>query len=134
VRLLRAAAVCLLAAAPAAAADQLCPPGADDFPPFYTERSLFDAGMEKAADFAPLAGPPLGLTVPHHLLADRLVAGGLKLAAGHEYDRVILLSPDHFRRAGTLFATTVRGFQTVLGGVAGDVEAARALLAASPLV
>jgi poly-gamma-glutamate synthesis protein (capsule biosynthesis protein) len=123
----------MLFATPTLASDPLCPADGVDFSAFYTDRAMIAEALEKAQDFAPLAQAPLGLTVPHHLLADQLVAGGIRLAAGHEYDRVILLTPDHFRRAKTPFATTTRGFETVRGKVASDAEAARALLAATPL-
>jgi AmmeMemoRadiSam system protein B len=133
-RVLAAIAVLVALAAPALASEWLCPEDGGDFAPFYTDRTMLDAAVERAADFAPLAQAPSGLTVPHHLLADRLVAGGVRLAAGHDYDRIILLSPDHFRQARKPFATTTRGFETLLGNVATDAEAARALLGATPLV
>lgn len=124
----------LLSLSPAFASDRMCPPEGQDFAAFYTDRAMIETALEKARDFQPLEKPPLGLTVPHHLFADRLVAGGIRLAAGHDYDRVILLSPDHFRRARAPFATTARGFDTVLGKVSADAAAVAALRAASPLV
>jgi AmmeMemoRadiSam system protein B len=98
------------------------------------DKAKLEGALKKAADFTPLAEAPAGLTVPHHLLADRLVAGGIRLAAGHDYDRIVLLTPDHFRRSKTMFATTTRGFDTVFGPVATDGAAAERLKAASPLV
>ncbi len=124
-----AAAFIALTLAGAAQAAPACPPG--DFPSFYNSRVMFDTAIERAGDFIALEKRPDGIIVPHHLLADRLVAGGIKLAAGHDYDRIILLSPDHFRQTERAFATTTRGFDTVLGKVSTDFAAARRLLAES---
>src|SRR5829696_7807154 len=39
-----------------------------------------------------------GISVPHHLLAADLIARGFWTALPGRYDRIILLSPDHFHR------------------------------------
>lgn len=65
-----------------------------------------------------------GVTVPHHLLAADLIAETLQCAAGQRYERILLLSPDHFRRSPTLGATTTRPFRTPLGDVPVDAEGA----------
>ena len=78
--------------------------------------------------------PVTGITVPHHLLAADLVARGFATLAGNAYDRVVLISPDHFQKARRPFATTRRDFATALGTVRSDREAASALLAQPDLV
>jgi hypothetical protein len=47
---------------------------------------------------------------------------------GARPERIVLLTPDHFKRATRAFATTLRDFDTVLSPVPVDRTAARALL------
>ena len=72
--------------------------------------------------------------MPHHLLAADLVALGFRAASGFRYKRIVILSPDHFHKTHKLFATTVRGFDTVLGPVAADTDAVRLLEAHGDMV
>ena len=118
----------------AEAASPACPPPGKDFPPFYEDAGLFEAAIAKVAGQEPSNVKLSGVTVPHHLLADRLVALGLKAASGFRYKRIVILSPDHFRRSDRPFATTARGFDTVLGRVGTDADAVGRLLAASDRV
>lgn len=74
-----------------------------------------------------------GITVPHHLLAADLIARGFWAASAGDYDRVILISPDHFRKVHRAFGTTREDLDTVFGMVPADA-AAVAALAQSPLV
>ena len=71
------------------------------FPPFYPEAQPFRSaiGLTKST---PLPHRITGLTVPHHLLAADLIAGAFALAAGQDYRRIIILSPDHFGRSPKL--------------------------------
>lgn len=70
-----------------------------------------------------------GLTLPHHRVATDLIAAGMVTAArGARPERIVLLTPDHFRRATRAFATTPRDFDTVLGRVPTDRHAVAALL------
>jgi poly-gamma-glutamate synthesis protein (capsule biosynthesis protein) len=122
----------LLAAAVPAAARPACPPGEAAYPEFYQDDRLFRDAIASAEKIAPADFQLTGVTVPHHLLAAELVAGGIRLASHGHYKRIVLLFPDHFKQAERPFATTVRGFETVTGRVATDAEAARALLMADP--
>jgi len=120
-RLLRllAPAVCLVLRAAAA----------EPFPLFYDTSALFlPAIMAAEKNVLPLEQPVTGVTVPHHLLAADMIADTLRLAAGHRYKRILLFSPDHFRRGTTLCSTTLRPFKTVLGDVPVDEDAVRSLL------
>lgn len=128
------AALLVVSQGSARAAQQDCPPGGEDYPGLYEDAGLFERAIAKVADHEPSNIRLSGVTVPHHLLADRLVALGMKAASGFRYKRIVILSPDHFRQSEKPFATTTRGFSTVLGRVAADEEAARRLLAASDLV
>lgn len=77
--------------------------------------------------------PVTGISVPHHLLAADLIARGFQAAAGNRYDRVIILSPDHFSRSRRPMATTRRDIETVFGLVHNDKVTSSALLADNAL-
>lgn len=73
-----------------------------------------------------------GLVLPHHRVASDLIASGMVTAAqGPRPERIVMLTPDHFKRSPRTFATTVRDFDTAFGVVPVDRDAARALLASS---
>lgn len=108
----------------------LCPTDGQDFPRFYQEAGPFEHAFETAADYAPSNVRLTGITVPHHLLADELVALGFKAASGFRYKRIIIISPDHFRQTDKPFATTRLGFETPLGTVRTDTQAVEKLLGA----
>jgi poly-gamma-glutamate synthesis protein (capsule biosynthesis protein) len=75
-----------------------------------------------------------GITVPHHIPALDLIARGFMTASSGEYERIIVLTPDHFRRSTTPFATTDEGFSTDLGPVNVDKRAVQSLVQGCPLV
>ncbi|MER8464976.1 AmmeMemoRadiSam system protein B [Mesorhizobium sp. M1396] len=112
---------------PTFAAPIVCPPGTDNFPPFYDDATLFKDAIANVADVPPSNQRLTGITVPHHLLAADLVALGFRAASGFRYKRIIILSPDHFHKTHKLYATTLRGFDTVLGPIAADTDAVRRL-------
>ena len=73
-----------------------------------------------------------GLVLPHHRVASDLIASGMVTAAqGPRPERIVMLTPDHFKRSPRAFATTVRDFDTAFGVVPVDRVAARTLLASS---
>ncbi len=118
----------------AARAEAVCPEGDADFPSFYSETALFTDALARVEDYPPSPSRVTGIAVPHHLLVGHLTALGFKAASGFRPKRIVVLSPDHFRRTAKPFAVTMRGFDTVLGPVPGDPVAARALEKASALV
>jgi predicted class III extradiol MEMO1 family dioxygenase len=63
-----------------------------------------------------------GITTPHHLLAADLIARAFWTTAGNSYERIVILSPDHFRKSHHVLATTRRSFETVFGFVPTDVN------------
>ncbi len=108
-----------------------CPPGNANYPVLYEDAAKFEAAIDKVADYEPSNVRLSGITSPHHLLASHLMALAFRGASGFRYKRIILLSPDHFAKAGKLFATTTRGFDTATGTVAADTQAVRMLLGAN---
>jgi AmmeMemoRadiSam system protein B len=123
--LIRFAAALLLMCGLAQGADNQFLPARDPAP-------LLAAIEAETPGFAVPAGVT-GITVPHHLLAADLIARGFWAASAGDYDRVILISPDHFRAVAGAFATTREDLATALGPLASDTSAVD-LLAASPLV
>ncbi len=115
----------LVVAGAAHAADNPFLPAQDPVP-------LREAIAREAPDFVPPAGVT-GISVPHHLLAADLIARGFWAASAGDYDRIILISPDHFRKVTKPFGTTPSDLDTVFGTVRSD-GAGVAALAADPLV
>jgi poly-gamma-glutamate synthesis protein (capsule biosynthesis protein) len=111
---------------------QAPPAPAGAFPPFSLEAQPFRSAI-RLTKSPPLAHRITGLTVPHHLLAADLIAEAFALASQQDYQRIIILSPDHFGRCPTPFAVAIRNFQTVMGEVAID-DAAVDRLRQNPLV
>lgn len=103
-------------------------------PSVYGDAAPFLDAIARERREARAAFPVTGITVPHHLLAADLMARGFWAASGNRYDRVILLSPDHFNRSQKPFATTARDHETVLGRIPADRQAVAALLATPDLV
>ncbi|MEQ1770330.1 MAG: AmmeMemoRadiSam system protein B [Devosia sp.] len=86
------------------------------------------AAIEKERPaFTPPAGVT-GISVPHHLLADDLIARGFWAASAMHPRRVLLISPDHFRKVKGAFATTREDLRTVFGIVPADDAGVDALL------
>lgn len=103
------------------------------FPPLYRDPEPFLSAIAKER----LAAKPLvrvtGISAPHHLLAADLIARAFWAASGNAYDRLILISPDHFNASRRPFATTRADFDTSLGTLPNDTYASSALLAHSAL-
>lgn len=99
----------------------------ESFPPLYHNRHLFRSAIERSTGRA-FSQRITGITVPHHLVAVDLIAQGFCHAARGEYSRIVILSPDHFRRSNTPFSVTRKDFRTVLGRVNTDRKAALQLL------
>ena len=103
------------------------------FDAMFAQREIFLEAIAREQATVPPDLRVTGISVPHHLLAADLMARGFWAAAGGRYDRVILLSPDHFNRSGRPLATTRRDFDTVFGLVENDRPVSAALLEASDL-
>lgn len=109
-----------------------CAAAEPPFPPFYHSATPFRDAIDGTKS-APLDPPPTGLTLPHHVLAVDLIAEGLALARGGTYERIVIVSPDHFRRVEKAAAVADRDFLTVLGPVPTD-RGASLRLAENPLI
>jgi len=69
-----------------------------------------------------------GIVVPHHAVALDLIEETFRCSANQDIKRIILLSPDHFRRSKTPFATTLEDFDTRNGSVISDKDAVNEIL------
>ena len=89
-----------------------------------------------AAETPSFVPPPgvTGITVPHHLLAANLIARGYWAASAGHYKRIILISPDHFRKVSKAFGTTREDLKSVLGVVPSDHAGVDAVAADAALV
>ncbi len=100
---------------------------------YPSERIFLDSIAE--AEKTPVAPRRVsGLTVPHHLLAADLIARAFLVARDNRYDRIVILSPDHFKRSHHPFATTRRPFETVFGPIPADTASIERLLGSKSLV
>jgi poly-gamma-glutamate synthesis protein (capsule biosynthesis protein) len=104
------------------------------FAAMYGDPAVFEQALAKESVAPPAGHHVTGITVPHHLVAADLIARGFRCASSGNYERIILLSPDHFRRSLLPFATTRGTFGTVFGDVACDETAVASLLVACPKV
>ncbi|MFH1114929.1 MAG: AmmeMemoRadiSam system protein B [Pseudomonadota bacterium] len=104
----------------------------ESFPSLYDNPHLFLSAIEKSRVPA-YSNRITGITVPHHLVAADLIAEGFNCASNGKYSRIVILSPDHFRRSKTPFCVTRKHFRTVLGVVNTDRAATQQLLQ-NPLV
>ena len=103
------------------------PPEEAPLPPPFAQGEPFLKAIRKTAA-KPLAVKITGLTLPHHLLAADLMAEALARLAPQKYERIVILSPDHFSRSRTAFAVTPRNFGTPWGTLRTDQTAVRHLL------
>lgn len=94
----------------------------------YHDAHEFEDAITKAGAEPHTRAPVTGLIIPHHVLAIDLIGRAFAAAAGQNYDRVIVLSPDHFGRAKRPLATTMRKIDTVFGLTETDQAAVASLL------
>src|SRR5262245_24324626 len=97
------------------------------------DRAFIARALESEPQPAPPALAVTGVTVPHHLLAADLIARGVLAASGGNYDRVLIVSPDHFRALKTPFGVTTADLDTVNGVLVADRLLAQRLLQASSM-
>ncbi len=92
----------------------------------YTDSNLFLSAI-KSISVSTTSVPVSGLIVPHHLLAQDLVAQAFGTLRGQQYSTIVLLSPDHYPAGHSAISTTERDFSTVFGEVPTDVAIAQKL-------
>jgi poly-gamma-glutamate synthesis protein (capsule biosynthesis protein) len=117
----------VLTSAVAVARDQ--PP----IPSMYSDASSIMEAITREQPRSAVNLSVTGISVPHHLLAADLIARGFWAASTGKYDRIVLLSPDHFNRSRLPLATTRRNFRTVFGLLENDLAATDPLLEAGDL-
>jgi poly-gamma-glutamate synthesis protein (capsule biosynthesis protein) len=126
---LRPLAVCLalLMSLPGSRAADQPANGLPPHPAISLEGIDIPAAIEKERQ-APAGTRITGIGTPHHLLAADLIARAFLTTRGGAYDRILVLSPDHFFKGTRPAATTLRSFDTPFGIVATDGAAATSLL------
>ncbi len=128
-----AAICCLLSSV--AAQGQAVPAGSlPPIPSLYHRDDDFRAAIAAAEALDLPHRRVSGMAVAHHLVAADLIARAFAVAAANRYDKIILFSPDHFKRSIRPFATTRRSFETVFGPVPASLDDIDRLLARSSLV
>ena len=98
-------------------------------PSLYSDPGPFLAAIEAERPKQKPNVKVTGISVPHHLLAADLIARGFWAASGNTYERIILVSPDHFSRSRRPLATTRQDVETPLGTIRNDEAATSTLLA-----
>lgn len=83
-------------------------------PPQFTEKSLFLTPIHQSSSISEV-GKVTGITVPHHLLARDLIADMFVRLQGQTYDRIVVISPDHFWLGYTTISVADQDFATILG-------------------
>lgn len=100
----------------------------------YSDDKPFLSAIEAERPRELVTIAPTGLIVPHHTVAADLIARAFWTTKGASYDRVIVVSPDHYRRSRHVMATTPRPFDTPFGKVSTDARAVERLLTEEDLV
>ncbi|MBR0900277.1 AmmeMemoRadiSam system protein B [Bradyrhizobium tropiciagri] len=103
-------------------------------PAQFTQAEMFSKPIDEAAKSGLARRKLSGITVPHHLLAARLIAQAFQSIESRRIKKVIVVFPDHFKRSNLPFATTDRPFDTVFGRVEISLPDVRTLLGARRLV
>lgn len=106
---------------------------AGTIPAMYGDRQPFLTAIDKERASQRSALKITGISVPHHMLAADLIARGFWAASGNTYDRIIVLSPDHFGKSRRPFATTHADFDTPFGVALNDLEATAKLSSSDQL-
>jgi len=107
-------------------------PSTDNFARFYSDSKIFETAIA-AADSPAISAKISGITLPHHLLAADLIADALSQISAQKYDKIVIVSPDHFDRGDTVFSTTLKDFATIFGEVLVEQNSVAELLV-EPLI
>jgi AmmeMemoRadiSam system protein B len=104
------------------------------FPAQFVEADLFSRAIAEVSKKTITPARISGITVPHHLLAAKLIAEAFATVDRSRIEKVVVLFPDHFRRSKMPFATTERSFETVFGQIKTSRPDVRLLLRSHRLV
>lgn len=90
----------------------------------YKNQKVYEDAFTQVANQTPKKQGVLALVTSHHLLAAPLIAGSYSSIAD-EFERIILVSPDHFHshfsEGNTAFTTTLR-WDGIVGSISPDTE------------
>ncbi|MCL5666289.1 MAG: AmmeMemoRadiSam system protein B [Patescibacteria group bacterium] len=89
-------------------------PETGPIPAQFNDKNFFLTAI-KQSKARPLTQRITGIVVPHHLLARNIIADAFALASQSQYDRVIILSPDHYFLGKTEISYAAQDFNTVFG-------------------
>jgi len=81
--------------------------------------AILDGIVQADKDFKPVAATK-AVVVPHHLVASKSIALGVKALASSTPKIVIVISPDHYAHCPKLLCTTTGSYKTFFGDV--DIE------------
>jgi len=99
----------------------------------YNDKSLFLSAIKQNPSKQQYSNVT-GVTVPHHLLAKDLIAEIFSSISENEYQKIIVISPDHFNSGETQFSTTSKNIQTVFGEINTDQELVQAIVTNNELI
>lgn len=94
---------------------------------YFDEASFLNAVSSAVTYETNISGMKGGI-VPHHLLAGTMIASFWKTVSLEEYDLIVLIGPDHFRKGRTAVTTITSGFSTIYGDVYSYPKLANALI------
>lgn len=94
----------------------------------YFDEASFQIAVSSAVTYETDISGLKGGIVPHHLLAGTMIASFWKTVSVEEYDLIVLIGPDHFRKGRTAVTTITSGFSTIYGDVCAESKLANALI------
>jgi len=91
------------------------------FPAQFSDKNLFLSAIKQSKTL-PLNQKISGLSVPHHLLARDIIADVFASAANNKYERIIIVSPDHYSLGRTRISYATQNFSTPFGLLLSDQD------------
>jgi AmmeMemoRadiSam system protein B len=92
----------------------------------FEDKNLFLSAIKQVREH-PSTESITGLTVPHHLLARDLIAKAFNFAARGKYQKILLLSPDHFNLGNSDISIASKNFASIFGELNTDRDAVNRL-------
>ncbi|MDE2311853.1 MAG: AmmeMemoRadiSam system protein B [Patescibacteria group bacterium] len=87
----------------------------------FNDKNFFLTAIKQSTS-TPLAQRVTGIVVPHHLLARDVIADVFLAASGGDYQRVVVISPDHFQLGASPISFAAQDFNTPFGRLATDQD------------
>lgn len=95
---------------------------------FYYDGNHFLSTLPATADAYEQVPNVKGLICTHHILASELIHRVLLSSNGNDYERIVIIGPDHKSRQGLTILLTDRGWQTPFGVLETDQTLKEAML------